>query len=144
MRQGIRFNESKFPSPWEYFEVPPADAEELLGLYVNLYLKPSNPTLPQALQRVLYPDEWVRSNPQYMMMASPEAHEAAKFFIIADFIGMKYERFHPTFVMKPVPDEVLMYLKPPYNKMKLLGYEDQKRFRAALPDAQKCEVFIDE
>jgi hypothetical protein len=135
MRQGLKGNSDPFPSPWEYFEIPK---------YLNAYLRPTNPTLPLALEKVLYPDAWIQANMQYRHLASAEAHAAAKFFVIADFIGMKYERFHPTFIMKPVPDAVLRYLKPPFNQMKRLGYEDQKQFRAGLPDELKREVYIDE
>jgi len=135
--------EPYFSSPWEYYNVPLKDVEKLLQLYMSVYLAPANPTLPKALQQIMYPDAWIQANPQFREMATPKAHEAAVWFVVADFIGMKYQRTHPTFEMKAAPDDVLRYLRPPYNKMRLLGYDDQVKFRETLPDNLKREVFID-
>lgn len=136
-------NKEFFQDPWTYFGVPEEDMRDLFQLYATLYLNPAKPTLPGAMQQIMYPDDFIQVNMQFRDMASPKAHEAAKWFVIADFIGMKYERFHPTFTMREVPGDVLQYLRPPFNGMKLLGYEDQKQFHRSLPDKQKREVFID-
>lgn len=144
MRKGIEPPKSYFPSPWLYFNVPLEDVEGLLALYVELYLNLANPTLPRAIQQVMHPEHLARQL-QYRYLFTPEAHEAAKFFVIADHIGQKYQRYHPEFKMVPMPPRVLKHLKSPYNGMTDMGYDDQKKYRDALPNEQlKKEVYLDE
>lgn len=145
-REGLepgKCEESYFPSPWIYFQVPEVDVEGLLNLYVQLYLNPANPTFPACIQHVMYPEHYTRSK-ALRHFFTPEAHEAAKFFVIADFIAQKYERFSAEFKMCPMPPDVLKYLRPPYSGMVHMGYDDQKKYRDTLPDNLKKEVFLDE
>ena len=144
MRQGIEPPQSYFPSPWMYFNVPYEDIEELLRVYVELYLSPSNPTITGAIQQVMYPEHYTRQK-KFRYLFTPEAHEAAKFFVISDHIGQKYQRYHPEFKMAPMPPEVLKFLRPPYNGMVNMGYDDQKKYRETLPNEQlKKDVYLDE
>lgn len=146
-REGLKPREqaeSCFPSPWEYFKVPIEAVEGLLHLYLQLYLNPANPTFPHAIQQVMYPEHYSRK-PALRHLFTPEAHEAAKFFVIADHIAQKYERYHPEFKMRPMPSDVLKYLRPPYNGLVNMGYDDQKKYRDTLPNEQlKKEVYLDE
>lgn len=145
-REGLELQshaESYFPSPWEYFNVPIEYVEGLLHLYVQLYLNPVKPTLPGAIQQVMYPEYYSRK-PAFRHLFTPEAHEAAKFFVIADFIAQKHERFHSEFKMRSMPAGVLKYVRPPFNGIVHMGYDDQKKYRDTLPDNMKKEVYLDE
>ena len=131
-----------FPNPWEYLGVPQEDMRDLIQLYTHTYLQ-NLETLPRALEQLTYdPDSPIGR--AYRSSQSQAAMQAAMFFLVCDFVAMKYARFHPTFSMKPVPQEVLNYLAPPFNMMISLDIEDQKRFRASLPPDQQKAVYIDE
>lgn len=130
-----------FQNPWEYLGVPKEDLRDLLQLYRHTYLQDWD-TLPKALEQLTY-DPATRIGAAYPSTQSHMAMEAAMFFLICDFVALKYARFHPTFRMKPIPQEVLVFLKPPYNQMTSLDIEDQKRFRASLPPEQQKAVYID-
>ena len=134
--------ESPFPNPWEYLGVPKEDMHDLIQLYIHTYLT-SPDTLPKALEQLTYPPESLIAQ-QYPVSQSQDAMQAALFFLICDFVAMKYARIHPTFSMKPIPQEVLNYLRPPYNQMTSLDIEDQRRFRASLPPEQQEAVYIDD
>ena len=142
MPQGSNMPEMYFQNPWEYLNVPEEDMRDLSQLYRHTYLQDLD-TLPKALEQLTY-DPSTRIGSAYLSTQSMVAMEAAMFFLICDFVASKYARFHPTFKMKPIPTEVLRYLKPPYNQMTSLDIEDQRRFRASLPPEQQKAVFIDE
>ena len=131
-----------FPNPWEYLEVPHEDMRDLVQLYSHTYLQKLE-TLPKALEQLTY-DPNSTIGRAYRSTQSEQAMQEAMFFLVCDFVAMKYARFHPTFKMKPIPQEVLNYLAPPFNQMISLDIEDQKRFRASLPPEQQKAVFIDE
>lgn len=128
-------------NPWEYYDVPRQDIPELLNLWHELYIK--NPVvLTRAMAQVVYkPEDLGRG---YRELQGSKSSQAALFFVLADFIGMKYARFHPTFKMKDTPVEVLQYLRPPYRGMQNLSYDEQKRFKATLPKQLQEMIFIDE
>lgn len=146
MRKGIEQSESSFPSPWVYFDVPLEDVEDLLHLYNKIYLSGPSPALPRVIQQAMHDEDFLnpQANPQFRPLFTPEAMEAAKFAVIADHIGQRYQRFHPEFKMRPMPPEVMIYLRPPYSQMTDFSYDAQKKFRDGLPDKQKREVFLDE
>jgi hypothetical protein len=134
--------ESPFPNPWVYHGVPKEDMYDLMQLYHHAFL--SNPqTLAVALGKLTYPpeSEIARTHP---ISQSTYANSAAMFFIVSDFIALKYARRHPNFKMRPIPQAVLNYLRPPFNQMTSLDIEDQRRFRASLPPEQQGEVYIDD
>jgi len=66
------------------------------------------------------------------------------FFLISDFIATYYESKHPNYKMQEIPKGVLVYLRPPYNRMTHLDIESQKRFRDSLPPEQRHLIYIDE
>jgi hypothetical protein len=132
-----------FPNPWEYLDVPREDINDLLQLYKYTYLENVD-TLPKALEALTYHHDSPFGRKYAAETQGQQAMQAAMFFIVCDFVAMKYARFHPTFVMKPIPKEVLAYLKPPFNQMVSLDIEDQRRFRASLPPEQQEAVYIDE
>jgi len=132
-----------FPNPWEYLDVPKEDMRDLIQLYKYTYLENLD-TLPKALEALTYAPESAMGRMYRNATQGQEAMQAAMFFLVADFVAMKYARFHPTFKMKPIPPEVLRYLKPPFNQMTSLDIEDQRRFRASLPPEQQKAVYIDE
>jgi len=146
VRKGLKQPESYFPSPWVYFNVPWDDIPELLDLYRRTYLNPVRPTWQDSMGQVMHSERLLNpvQNVHCRELFTPKAMEAVKFAVIADFIGMKYERFHPTFKMPPMSEEVLVYLRPPFNQMKDWGYDDQKKFRDTLPDRLKREVYLDD
>lgn len=126
---------------WEYYQVPKEDIPEIIRLWQDIFLKDPK-LLTRAMSQVLYkPEDLGRGHKELQGAA---AAKAALWFIQADFIGMKYERYHPTFKMKDTPQEILKYLRPPYNGMKNLGYEEQKRYKATLPKEIKEMIYIDE
>lgn len=146
MRKGNEQHESHFPSPWEYFNVPLEDVPKLLELYTKIYLDGPNPALPRTIQNAMHDENLLQPqhNPQFRPLFTPRAMEAAKFAVIADHIGQRYQRFHPEFKMRPMPPEVMTYLRPPYCQMTDFSYDAQKKFRDELPDKQKQEVYLDE
>lgn len=146
MRKANNSTESYFPSPWVYFNVPLEAVEELMALYVKVYLNGPNPTLSRVIQNAMHNEDLLQPqfNPQFRSLFGPKAMEAVKFAIIADHIGQKYQRFHPEFKMRPMPKEVMIYLRPPFCQMTDFSYDGQKRFRDSLPDKQKHEVILDE
>ncbi len=146
MRKGIEQPESYFPSPWVYFGVPLEAVEELLELYTKIYLHGPSPLLPKVIQQAMHDEDLLQPqyNLQFRSLFTPKAVEAAKFAVIADHIGQRYQRFHPEFKMRPMPPEVMVYLRPPYNQMTDFSYDAQKKFRDGLPDKQKREVILDE
>ena len=133
---------SPFPNPWAYLGIPQEDVNDLVQLYKYRYLDNTD-TLPKALEKLMYPPESLIAK-QYPISQSQDASQAALFFLICDFIAMFYARNHPNFKMKPIPQEVLNYLRPPFNQMTSLEIEDQRRFRASLPPEQRREVYIDD
>ena len=134
--------QNPFPNPWEYLGVPQEDMRDLIQLYKHTYLMNVS-TLPKALGQLTYhPDNPIAI--AYPVSQSQDAMHAALFFLICDFVAMKYARTHPTFEMKPIPQAVLNYLRPPYNQMTSLDIEDQRRFKASLPPNQQEAVYIDD
>lgn len=133
---------SPFPNPWEYLGVPMEDQEDLYQLYFHTFIEQPD-ALANALNQLMFPPESPIAI-EHPASQSPEAHEAAIFFIICDFVAMKYARFHPKFNMKPIPVEILHYLRPPFNQMTSLDIEDQRRFKASLPKEQQEMVIIDD
>ena len=134
--------QSPFPNPWLYHQVPREDMRDLMQLYSHNYLGRPD-TLPKALEALTHhPDSVIGK--QHPVSQSHNATSAAMFFLISDFIAMKYARLHPTFEMKPMPQEVLNYLRFPFCKMTSLDIEDQRRFKASLPPEQQGEIYIDE
>ena len=133
---------SPFPNPWEYLGVPVEDMVDLMQLYRHTYLMDMG-ILPRALEQLMfsYNSPIAIAHP---VSQSQDAMQAALFFLICDFVAMKYARTHPTFQMKPIPQAVLNYLRPPYNQMTSLDIEDQRRFRASLPPNQREAVYIDD
>ena len=143
MLQKSNIPEMYFPNPWEYLEVPKEDMRDLIQLYTHTYLE-NIETLPKALGKLTYDPDSVIGRTYRNASQGQEAMQAAMFFLVCDFVAMKYARFHPTFEMKPIPQDVLNYLTPPYNQMTSLDIEDQRRFRASLPPEQQEAVYIDE
>ena len=142
MEQNLNTITLHFPNPWEYLDVPKEDMRDLIQLYAHTYVQNLD-TLPKALEQLTYdPDSAIGRS--YRSSQSEQASQAAMFFLVCDFVAMKYARFHRTFKMKPVPQTVLNYLAPPFNQMTSLDIEDQKRFRDSLPPEQQKAVFIDE
>ena len=128
-------------TPWDYFAVPIEDRRDLMQLWYELYLK--NPVvLTRGMQQVMYTPEELGL--RYKELQGADASKAALWFLVADFIGMKYARYHPKFRMKDMPVEVLMYLRPPYRDMKNLAYDEQKRFKATLPKELQELIYLDE
>lgn len=128
-------------SPWDYFSVPMEDRKDLSQLWFELYIK--KPTvLTNGMQQVMYPPEQLGLSHKELQGA--DASKAAMWFVVADFIGCKYARYHPTFTMKDMPVEILRYLRPPYCNMANLSYDEQKRFKATLPKAQQELIYLDE
>ena len=135
-------NKRHFPDPWEYFEVPEEDRKDLLQLYVHTHVN-NTTDLAMSLDKITYSPESAIGR-TYVATQSAEATQAAMWFIVADFLAMKYFRTKNAHKMKPVPKEILQYLVYPYNQMTSLAYEDQIRFRDSLPPNQREAVYIDE
>ena len=138
--------QNPFPNPWEYHGVPKEDLKDLMQLYRHTYLVDME-RLPRALQQFTYPPgyRFPRGYEQFNWHSqSQNATQAAMFFLISDFIATYYEAKHPNFEMKEIPKEVLVYLRPPYNRMTHLDIDSQKRFRASLPPEQRHLIYIDE
>ena len=134
--------ESPFPDPWIYHGVDGQDYEDMLQLYMHTYLQDST-TFTKAIDSItVSPDS--SFGRQYVATQSSDAYAAAIFFLVSDFLAMKYFRFHPKLKMRVMPKEVLPYLRYPYNKMTSLAYDDQKRFRDSLPPEHRGDVYIDE
>lgn len=133
---------SPFPNPWQYLDVPKEDMRDLMQLFTHTYLQDFD-TLPKVFDKLTYhPDSAIAK--AYPVSQSHDATHAAMFFLVCDFVAMKYARFHPKFKMKPIPQAVLNYLCPPYCMMTSLDIEDQRRFRATLPPEQQEAVYIDD
>ena len=133
---------SPFPDPWMYHGVDKDDYEDMLQLYVHTYLQDTT-TITKALDSItVAPDS--AFGQQYIQTQSSDAYSAAIFFLISDFLAMKYFRYHPNRKMKVLPPEIMPYLRYPYNQMTSLEYEDQKRFRDSLPPEHRGDVYIDE
>jgi hypothetical protein len=134
--------QSPFPDPWQSHGVDGQDYEDMLQLYVHVFLQDMD-TFVRVLDKLtISPDS--QFGKQYVQTQGADAYAAAIFFLVSDFLAMKYFRFHPKLEMKPIPKEVLPYLRYPYNKMTSLAYEDQKRFRDSLPPEHRGDVYIDE
>jgi hypothetical protein len=115
---------------------------DLMQLYHHAFVT-NQQALAMALSKITYPPESEIAQ-KFPISQSAQANSAAIFFIVSDFIAMKYARKHPNFKMRPIPQGILNYLRPPFNQMTSLDIEDQRRFRASLPPEQQHEVYIDD
>lgn len=135
-------SDNSLPNPWDYFGVPVEDRRDLLQLYAQTHLS-NMEDLPKMLEKLTYsPDSPFGRT--HIITQSTEATNAAMWFILADFLAMKYFRRKNAHKMRPIPKQVLAFLVHPYNKMTSLDYEDQVRFRDSLPPNEQEKVYIDE